>query len=69
MSLSIGKIIQKYVENFCTLCLLTNPVNGKSIQKYNLIFVQNVNRQEMSMGNLHKVLKKKLCKMSIDRMS
>ncbi len=54
---------------FCTLCLLTNLVNGKSIQKYNLIFVQNVNRQEMSMGNLHKVLKKKLCKMSIDRMS
>jgi hypothetical protein len=54
---------------FCALCLLTSPVNGKSIQKYNLIFVQNVNRQEMSMGNLHENQKKKLCKMSIDRMS
>lgn len=54
---------------FCALCLLTSPVNGKSIQKYILIFVQNVNRQEMSMGNLHENQKKKLCKMSIDRMS
>lgn len=54
---------------FCALCLLTRPVNGKSIQKYILIFVQNVNRQEMSMVNLHENQKKKLCKMSIDRMS